>query len=83
MMRYSLILLFISILLQMFILIQSSTKNHKHSKELDSYDVESLDKTIDVSVEDDSSQESAPESVEDNRNDRKRRVGRYYNYLCL
>ena len=77
MMRYSSVLLFISTLLQTFNLIHSSTKIHKHSKELDSYDEESSDKTIDVSVRDDSSQESAPESVEDNRNNRKRSVGRY------
>ena len=76
-MRYSSVLLFISIRLQMFNLIHSSTKINNYSKELRSYDEESSDKTIDVSVRDVSSQESALESVEDNRNNRKRSVGRY------
>ena len=80
MMRYTFVLLFISILLQMFNLIQSTSKHHKHSKELDSYDEESSDKTIDVSERDDSTQESAPESMEDDKYKRKYRVGKYNIY---
>ena len=80
MMKYTFVLLFISILLQMFNLIQSSTKNHKYSKELDSYYEESSDKTIDVSERDDSTQESASESMEDDKYKRKSRVGKYNIY---
>ena len=77
MMKYTFVLLFISILLQMFNLIQSFTKTHKYSKELDSYDEESSDKTIHVSERDDSTQESAPKSMEDHKYKRKSRVGKY------
>ena len=77
MMKYAFFLLFISLLLQMFNLVQSFTKNHKYSKELDSYDEESSDKTIDVSKRDDSTQESASKSMEDDKYKRKSRVGKY------
>ena len=77
MMKYAFVLLFISILLQKFNLVQSFTKNHKYSKELDSYDEESSDKTIDVSERDDSTQDSAPGSMEDDKNKRKSKVGKY------
>ena len=77
MMRCTFLLMFISILLQMFNLIQSSAKTHKYSKEFDSYDEESSDKTIDVSERDDSTLESAPKSMEDDKYKRKSRVGKY------
>ena len=80
MMRYTFVLMFVFILLQMFNSIQSSTKNYKYSKELDSYDEESSDKTIDVSERDDSTKESAPESIEGDKYQRKSRVGKYNIY---
>ena len=75
MMRYTSVVLFISIMLLMFNLTQSSSENRQQSKELGSYDEEFLDKTIDVSDKDDSSQESLSESFEDVNNKRKPSAG--------
>ena len=75
MMRYTSVVWSISIMLLMFNLIQSSSKNRQRSKELSSYDEEFLDKTIDVSDKDDSSQESLLESFEDVNNKRKHSAG--------
>ena len=80
MIKCTFVLLFICILLQMFNHIQSSAKIRKYSKESESYDEKSSDKTIDVSERDDSTKESAPESIEGDKYQRKSRVGKYNIY---
>ena len=76
-MQYTSVFLFVSILLQMFCLIKSSTENHIPSREFGSYDEESFDKTIDVSDKNDITQESAQESKEDERYNRRPNMGKY------
>ena len=63
----------------MFYIMQSSTEHNQHSKESELYDEESLDKTIDESHKDDSSQESSSKSTEYEKTNKKPYVGRYSN----
>ena len=67
MIRYTYILLFISIVLIMINLIQLSSEYEKHSTESELYDDYSLDRTIDVTDREDKNQvnkDNASESYE-------------------
>ena len=74
--QFALLKLFICILFHISYLIQLSSEHYKYSRESESYDEETSDKTIDVSDRDDSDEKTVSMSYEADDIDEKRGVGR-------